>query len=312
MRTITLFFFSILFGNTCDGQIYWWLNFEEGLIGPHDLSVEFLPEALENSWQVGIPEKNNFVTAHSPENVIVTDIDDPYAPNDSSFFILPYTLDEFGSVLYLQAPLRLRFWYQSDCDSLLDSGNISFSIDAGVTWTDVMSAYYDVNDPMVQSWNSGILPTLTGNSGGWQEAYIPIFLWQVETPQPGDIVLIRFGFTSDDIDTARDGLMYDDILIDDMWEGINNKKSDTFSLQLVNNTVGNLNLNISDTFNSTYQVNIIDLGGRIVYSKSNLRIGMNHLELTDLGTGLYILEVTDCERKNRAERLKLFNPSRSE
>ncbi|MBM3405289.1 MAG: T9SS type A sorting domain-containing protein [Bacteroidetes bacterium] len=165
-----------------------------------------------NIWQIGAPQKPVLNTPFSPPNVIITDTINPYPTNSQSSFTVWNVMDDFQSfVLYVAG------MYYIDSDSLNDYGKIELSADNGNTWIDI------VNDTVYSQylywWT--MKPILTGRSNGWKDFYV-MYDWDIYSAldiQPGDTILYRFSFFSDDIFDNRDGLMYDELIFADWYEG---------------------------------------------------------------------------------------------
>lgn len=167
----------------------------------------------DNSWQVGAPQKSVFTEAYSVPNVIVTDTTDVYPVNDTSAFIIK-TIGTGGGFQY-EHTVSMHGMYAVDSDSLTDFGRIEFSPDNGITWIDLLGAEYE---PYIQM-SDGSRPVLTGRSFGWKP-----FQWNISSLRNvleiGDTVLYRFSFITDGVQNNRDGLMFDQLRMDDYVEGI--------------------------------------------------------------------------------------------
>ncbi|NQU33549.1 MAG: T9SS type A sorting domain-containing protein [Bacteroidetes bacterium] len=174
-----------------------------------------------NIWQIGTPDKVFFDAAHSGEKTILTDSVNSYPLNDTSSFIYvirnPYTETCFTS---------MEFWHKYDMDTLTDNGIIEASYDGGNSWVIVNdtsevspwgSFFWWDNDYHAMDGNYTAHPlTTTGKSDGW---ILSRFNWEWWIPvksdtiiYPLDSLMIKFTFTSDSIETNRDGWMIDDIL----------------------------------------------------------------------------------------------------
>lgn len=167
-----------------------------------------------NIWQIGSPQKAVLNNAWSSPQVIITDLTNTYPVNDiSSFTIESTSLEASSSVSWTN--FNLHFHYFVDSDTLTDFGTIEFSPDDGATWINL------INDPTYSGYldwvvNSTVgLPVLSGSSGGWVDAMVDMRQLGVFLDiQPGTLFKWRFSFESDAIQNNRDGLMYDNILIE--------------------------------------------------------------------------------------------------
>jgi hypothetical protein len=168
-----------------------------------------------NVWQVGPPQKTVLSNSFSSPNVIITDTVNTYPINDTSRFTIESTaIQSSSSVNWTH--FNLSFKYFVDSDTLVDFGLIEFSPDNGATWINL------INDPAYSSYlewvlnsNVGISPTLTGSSNTWMDASVNMRdLGVLLDIQPGTTFKWRFSFISDAVQNNRDGLMYDNILLE--------------------------------------------------------------------------------------------------
>lgn len=168
-----------------------------------------------NVWQIGPPQKTVFINSFSSPNVIITDTISTYPTNDTSRFTIENTTIQASSSVNW-SNFRLYFKYFVDSDTISDFGLIEFSPDNGTTWIDLIN---DMSYESYLEWslngNVGVKPTLTGSSVTWMEASVNMRdLGVLLDIQPGTTFMWRFSFISDAIQNNRDGLMYDDIVIE--------------------------------------------------------------------------------------------------
>ena len=156
MKEITIIgislFISTVYSNAQPG---FFLDFENPYSVEHVLTIDTISNP-NNSWQIGIPNKEFLSDAFSPMNVIITDTINPYPVNDTSAFTIWHVADE-GFVEPHSADLQ--GYYKVNSDSLRDFGRIDFSPDNGNLWVDL------INDTIYPPpmWRSDI-PVLTGTS----------------------------------------------------------------------------------------------------------------------------------------------------
>lgn len=168
-----------------------------------------------NNWQIGVPQKTTLSSAFSSPNVIITDLANTYATNDTSQFTISSTaIQASNSVNW--ANFNLKFNFFVDSDTLVDHGTIEFSPDNGATWIDLID---DPNYAGYLEWETnqtmGNIPVLSGSSNGWVEARVYMEnLGSLLAIQPGSNFIWRFGFISDAVQNNRDGLMFDNIYIE--------------------------------------------------------------------------------------------------
>lgn len=213
MKNIYVFLIIISFFNckliAQDENCWYTIDFEN-YIDTLRITIDTI-NLPNNSWEIGVPNKGFFNGSFSPPNAILTNIDDSYPINDSSIFTIKHVQ---GIGFAQQRTAFLSSMYKVDCDTLDDFGIIEFSPDNGNLW-------YNILDDEIQNllnWESE-KPVFTGRSD-WR--YFSVNLARLSvSPDFIDTVLFKFTFISDENDSHRDGLMFDDIEIYDYYEGMN-------------------------------------------------------------------------------------------
>ncbi|MFC2152850.1 hypothetical protein ACFLSE_10030, partial [Bacteroidota bacterium] len=172
-----------------------------------------------NIWQIGSPDKTIFKSAFSEPNVIITDSINCYPTNDTSSFIIKHAVDVIsGFVNVHTATIGGRYYVNSD--TLTDYGILEISPDNGETWINLISDTTYLNKNCYTWWSPK--PIFSGNSNSWVEFTVwvagfgPEFNMQIE-----DTVLYKFSFISDNNESNKDGLMFDNLHFEDWYEGIN-------------------------------------------------------------------------------------------
>ena len=258
---------------------FYTLDFED-TAALHHLRIDTVSN-LNNIWQVGAPQKTIFTNAYSNPNVIVTDTINPYPINDtSSFTIVNVAHDGFTA----PHTASLIGEYSVNSDTLTDFGTIEFSPDNGTSWYDIINDTFITNHIYVQQhWIS-----LTGNSNGWQQFYVNLApLGPLFNIQLGDTVLWRFTFISDNIQTNKDGLMFDNLYFEDYVEGIPEIQNDNLISISPNPTSNELRIyksNVSDS----QKVQVLNYRGQVLYDNSNF-IG-DMIDIRQLPNGIYLLK----------------------
>jgi hypothetical protein len=224
ISTITIIIFC---ATNVNAQWTWWLNFEDPQINNERV---FIDTAGGNSWTVGAPDKSVFTTAYSPSNVIVTDTLDSYPVNDTSSFIITHLAS--GGWDYGYPGIIIEGWYNVDSDTLTDYGYLEFSHDLGLTWYSLDSA----NNHGCCFSEPELIPTLTGRSDGWE--MFRYCICQPDTVGYEDTIYYRFTFISDNVNTSKDGLMFDNFIFQDFIEGLeeNSKNSNPELIRIVDVT----------------------------------------------------------------------------
>jgi len=229
MKTLKLFFIIptiFLFLTSTNGQSWWgnyYLNFDNGQ-NLHHLKIDNISNP-NNIWQIGVPQKSHFNVAHSIPNVIVTQKTNPYPINDTSVFIIKNTANGGFTAPHT---VIIRGYYSVYSDTLTDFGKFEFSPNNGSTWVDLINS--GTYSPYIM-WYSP-KPTLSGNSNGWKRFEVNIAqLGPLFNIHFNDTVLYRFTFISDNIQTNKDGLMFDSFEFIYFFEGINEtNKNNIFSI----------------------------------------------------------------------------------
>ena len=228
-----------------------------------------------NIWQIGPPQKLILSSPHSPNKVIITDTINTYPINDTSSFVLWHemAMETFPGATYFY----LTGWYYSDTDSLNDYGKIEFSADNGNSWL------------LVSEDTAGIVPssaiTLTGSSAGWQEFFIDLEEVRVYYGlEIYDTVLIKFTFFSDANPELRDGLMFDDLTLQDFFAGAVEDNSHLGYLLYPNPTKDKLYVYGAPKSYAIYSLNGSKVQQGDFYSDSTISVA-------DIEKGLYVIEI---------------------
>ena len=238
-----------------------------------------------NQWQVGAPHKTTFTSALTTPNVLITDTLNPYAPNDTSVFILKMAKKIPGlpgSGIY--GPLyNIQFNYQLEIDAL-SSARLEISEDSGAHW-------HDVNDSLVApySWVS-TADTIALSSGSWKNfSVIRNF-----GPLQNDTALFRFTFISGNGTAPHDGWMIDNIFFYYYFEGgLSQIQNDNLISVYPNPSKGNIYIHSNQSESNTF-VTIYDLNGRQVFQQS-VTPSNAYINLS-LASGMYMLKYeTDNE-----------------
>lgn len=244
-----------------------------------------------NIWQIGSPAKTIFTNGFSVPNVIVTDTVNTYPINDTSRFIISNTSDKI-----LNNYLTISGWYYANSDTLNDFGTIEFSPDKGANWIDLVNP---------TTYANGIYcaqkPILTGNSNGWNYFYIDIGpLRDTFNLQLGDTLLYRFTFISDNIQTNKDGLMFDDLVFEDYAFSINEIQNDNLISIYPNPTTNKITIESKEQ--EVLDATIYNILGELMLKKQ-LSTGINEIEIGSLSKGIYFYQVSD---KNKIIQIGKF------
>lgn len=243
-----------------------------------------------NIWQVGKPQKTKFASAHSVPNSIVTDTLNYYPCNDTSSFILTHNIQLNGN--------GANYWgsvfngsYYVNSDTLNDIGTLEVSSNKNHTWINLLTSTYFYIE---------YKPTLTGNSNGWQ--YFSIFIKSYPLQAWwGDTIYLRFTFESDSIQMNKDGIMFDDIQIVDVGEGI-----EEFGYGLINSKAfpnpvnDNLVIEFDNKNNSSFDIILIDNTGKAVRTISDFKQSSVSTNVKELSSGIYYYKLINRKDKKNA------------
>lgn len=291
---ILLLMFFFMFGKaqqkpTSFGQI----DFEHSQIPSFPPnSVQLYRDTIENpfcTWQIGKPQKTIFTAAESLPNAIVTDTLHPYPTNDTSSFIISQVA-WFGWRNHIHDAF-LYASYMVNSDSLIDYGTIEVSIDNGQHWIDILAT-----DTLYHFFNAvgSPKPVLTGNSDGWKWLGIDFSSFTDSFDiHLNQLILLKFSFISDSVQTYKDGLMYDDFYLEDYWESVATVRKSNERLKIYPNPASN-KVYISDSRgndNDTRKVTITDMMGR-VYVNTIIQ-GQKMIDISGLSPGVYNCRVVN-------------------
>ncbi|HNW98560.1 MAG TPA: T9SS type A sorting domain-containing protein [Bacteroidales bacterium] len=293
MRKLIIFLFALNIHTIyaqlpCDNYC---LNFDDTLCMCR-LTIDTINYS-QNIWQIGKTQKQIIDTAY-PSRTIITDTINPYPINNHSVFIIKNTAT-FGDI-YGCKMFQGKFYCETD--SLKDFGKIEFSPDNGTTWIDL------INDSV---YNASITwfsqkPVLTGRSGGCK--YFDVVLadnGSVFNVNIGDTLLYRFTFISDSIDNNLNGLMFDDLCIQDFVEGISETHFSPVKSKIYPNpskdfiTIGFDNPNAEP-----FQLAIYDIHSRIQLYINNITENKITINIQQFKPGIYIYKLTNLKAKKRS------------
>lgn len=233
-----------------------------------------------NIWNLGTPSKTVFDSAYTPPLALVTDTINTYPNNNiSSFSFIVWTNCNYSAVYFMH-----RF----NTDSLFDGCVIEYSTDGGITWDNIINSTYSVwstvysnADTIASNSNK---PGFSGTSG-WVGVALQGFT--IDT-----VVEYRFTFTSDSVNTNKDGWMIDNIVIQNFWYSDINEIKDNQKIQIFPNPTSNF-ISIQTENNIKFKsAEIKDVLGKTILTSNNTTIDLSKFE-----TGIYFLEVTTDKGK---------------
>ena len=228
------------------------------------------PSESINLWQWGTPSKTNFGNAFSGKKALITDTLNTYLKNNSSAFEFVVNTDDFTAI---------SFWHKMDADSSKDGGLVEVSLDHGITWTNILKVreltligFYTVKDSISSHANQ---PGFTGK-----------FDWKQTTISAHDLRFYRFRFTfsSDGLDTKKNGWMLDDLGFKVLGTGINDITSKEEIGIYPNPSSDVVFLRSSES--ATKNVTVKDLMGQTILTTHE-----DFFNVSTLPVGVYLVEV---------------------
>ena len=155
-------------------------------------------------WELGTPSATTIVTANSPTNAWMIDLDAGYATNSNDYLYSPF-FDMSGVF-----GCELRFSNRIFTDVFGDGGQMEISIDGGQTWQTLGV----LNDPLGTNWynQNGGFPPITGwagNNGLWTNTTYDLTAFGGNV----DPIQFRYRFYSDGFFSFGDGWAIDDFEI---------------------------------------------------------------------------------------------------
>jgi hypothetical protein len=266
---------------TSFGQMVWDISFDDTTF--LDRIVVDTNSNPNNIWKIGHPNKTVFTTANSSPNVIVTDTMNSYPPNDTSSFTVIHLAGQGWQFGYPK--IDIGGWYSVNSDTLTDYGYIEFSADLGNSWLLVD------NYTNMCSWEDTMeLPVFSGNSNGWKHFYHCIK--PPTTVNEGDTILYRFTFISDNLQTNKDGLMFDDLHFEDWAEGIEEFQNDNLISIFPNPATAILTIQRTCT-NNLQSIQVINCFGQVLYNDNNFT--NNFIDIKQLKNGIYYLKYSNTK-----------------
>ncbi len=234
-----------------------------------------------NIWKLGTPTKAVFDSAYTPPLALVTDTVNTYPNNNtSSFSFIVWTNCNWSAVYFMH-----RF----DTDTLSDGCVIEYSTDGGTTWNNIINSTYSIwswslysnADTIASNSNK---PGFSGTSG-WTGVAMEGFT--IDT-----VVEYRFTFTSDSVNTNKDGWMIDNIIIQNSWYSDINEIKDNQKIQIFPNPTSNF-ISIQTENNIKFKsAEIKDVLGKTILTSNNTTIDLSKFE-----PGIYFVELTTDKGK---------------
>ena len=271
-----------------------WLELKDRITFETPDSLSFIENWPGNSFQIGIPTKIFFDSAWSAPNALVTDMHNPYPVNNNSAF----TIKIYDPSWQWQFPgATIVYEHKYDTDSLHDGGYLMISVDGGNSWVNVSTVYtqtgfyYDPEhyaNPLIADGNAAYTGKSRKNNSqefGWRTDEISFCIYFQEK------VYLRFVFSSDSLQTNKEGWMIDNIEIyQEVCEGINEIRNNNLIVLAPNPASDQLTI-LHSKPGSHKEISIIDPTGKICLHDENF--SGNKIDIHKLPVGIYMLRYSD-------------------
>jgi hypothetical protein len=239
-----------------------------------------------NIWEVGQPSKSTFNKAHMGKLAIITDSTSSYPNNLNDYFYITIPLN------YVWGEGILSFYHKFDTDTLTDGGLIEITYDNGASWSNIINDNHNIQKKFINIYDDTIKGGNYGYSGESLEwKYVEIYWWwlALTKQQFNSNPVVRFRFISDNTNNNRDGWMIDDIVFRGYSVTGTANESSMDEIRAYPNPSNSLvKFNIPEKYSSDAEVELIDVTGRVVYSKG---IEQDQIDIRNLDSGLYTYKI---------------------
>lgn len=264
----------------------------------------------QNLWQIAKPNKTILDEAYSDSLVMITHPSDFYMASNTSIFEFKLTLPDTSSGLGTFGDGEFKFKHKYDTEIGKAGGYVEISYDDGLSWTNAL-----IDKTFVSDWGPEFENMYTENDTlddgtpcfhGTENEWIDTRIWwfwnaAVKRDQPewwgwGDYDTLRVRFVFKSLDGAlenHEGWMIDDleITINRIYGNIQENNFNAFQLfpnPAIDELIIESNTNI---FHSYFT--IFDITGREVVAKTKIENSVQNINITDLRSGTYIIQVSD-------------------
>lgn len=247
-----------------------------------------------NLWQLGIPTKTVFNTKYWGLKALVTDTINPYPINNISSFqfsMLNCSWMTKGNCGGYQR-LSINIVTKVNSDSTKDGGTIEVSHNGSPfinlindPLARIYGDIYSANDT-IQSMSQ---PGYSGISNNWKHINVQFL---PEMIQPFDTITLRFTFSSDSIQTNKDGWIIGLIQTGGIFEGIEELQNDNLISISPNPTSNELRIHRTKVSDNS-RIQIMNYTGQTLYNKTNFID--ETIDTQQLTNGIYLLKYSDTK-----------------
>jgi len=244
-----------------------------------------------NIWQIGIPSKSIFSSAHSEPNALLTDTSNFYPISNQSSFYFKLDMANFWAGF----PFFMVSWHQKmDCEIGRDGGVIEVSYDSMQTWVNIFEdtvyqpvTIFSLESDTIFNGEIGISEIDTT----WKPAGL---CWSSTFGSPVDEVFIRFTFYSDTNDTFQEGWMIDNFyahatLIDNVEQLADNGNSESIIGVYPNPTLNRFILRKKNWNIEHAIIQVIDMSGNVMVQQTSSNLSEDEIDISFLNAGTYFV-----------------------
>ena len=257
-----------------------------------------------NLWEVGTPVKSTFSSGYYVPKALVTDTLSTYPTNNTSSFEFAMkhcswsTAGNCGNY----DDLLINITSKIDTDLHLDGGTIEVSHN-GSPWINIIEDnlatvtgdIYALTDT-IASMNK---PGYSGTSSNWNNINIS---FHPEMNELFDTITLRFTFSSDMVETNKDGWMIGLIQIGGMFQGLEEIYASNLINVFPNPSSNRLFISSRNESELKGELSIINSFGQMVYSNDNF--SSSYIDISELSEGLYILRFSDGKNYTTTKFIK--------
>ncbi|CAN5592239.1 hypothetical protein BH11BAC1_BH11BAC1_14440 [soil metagenome] len=221
-----------------------------------------------NIWQIGTPYKTIFNAAYSAPLALVTDTLNSYPDSNTSSFSFTIFTDDYTII---------SFWHQINSDSLIDGGVVEYSTDGGTSYNNILNSSFFLSNFYSTTSTISSNSSKAGFTGtsGWVQSFIHGYAL--------NYVKFKFTFTSDNINTNKDGWMIDDLFVNCSGTGINEIGRNSPFHIYPNPTSNYISISSNNTA-KIFSVTIKNIIGQNILTTDKTTVDLSHLD-----TGIYFV-----------------------
>lgn len=258
----------------------------------------------QNIWNVAIPQKPVFNSAHSPVKAIFTDTVNSYPINQLAHFDMAFEVPYIFGII-------ISFKHQYNTDKYKDGGFLEISYDNGASWNANLADntlmfntenYYTQDDTLI-----GNRVGFSGDSNGWIDTKIQmIWAFPVRSSFPYDSLHVRFNFVSDSIQTNKDGWIIDDFKVSyaELPGSVAENGKNNYNIQIAPNPIENTStISFENESADMLQIAIIDYLGKKIAEPIQTKEKQIQWDKNNLKPGVYFIQISNSKGLLGAEKI---------